>query len=444
MKVIIKKILFCTIFSFLLNTPVDQSWYKSILKSTKDFVLDHQNQFIFGALITGLVGIAAWTGWKFWKSEERSENKIKDDDPEVMTVYSEGSNISDFEDFSEKVKLAQDKFQTRKRIPNSNGQTEKKFQEDAEFKKIFNDAHIWNEVRKEVSEQLLEEIKNKNEKNKQTVKPIQEQKIEESMSLSHSSQEIPINKSIEVKNARIYDIEKTILDAFKAFLENNIFYYYKKGFFDGGIGESNINKFLKTLNISTLMEDNKNEKNFIENTLKNVFLTYQSWYPEMIKRYIQKRFEQEKQPIETKEKRSTRFSFLNKQDQISVNNSEHMILELPQVESVDTILKKLFEEEKKLIDLQNYSDQFSILNTVSSLFRELYDKQKHIYSNIKTSQILRNLILKKRFVRFLKENHFINFNDISKIQDNKQAAQRYITLLNNEQKLKQEKELLLI
>ena len=111
MKVIIKKILFCTIFSFLLNMPVDQSWYKSILKSTKDFVLDHQNKFIFGALITGLVGIAAWAGWKFWKSKECGENKIKDDHIEVKTVYSESSNISYF---SEEVELAKDKFKARK------------------------------------------------------------------------------------------------------------------------------------------------------------------------------------------------------------------------------------------------------------------------------------------------------------------------------------------
>lgn len=431
--------------------PANQVWYKSVIESTKDFVLEHRNKFIFGTIITAVVGIAAWARWKFWKSSEGQEVLM-----EVSSNYSDASDISNFNDFEGK--SISKKFQNRKRISSNTAQLKKTFVEDTKFTTIFNDEKIWKEVKNKVVDALFEEIKKKNEQVKRTAETIKEVLIEESISVSQSyNLEVSISKSTEEKNKAINDIEKIILKYFKNFfLNKNIFHHYSKNFFLGDISKDIIENFLKILNCKKLIDEYQNQKNFIKQCIKNVFETYQSWYPEMIKRYIQNKFEVREQPIKNKEERSTKFSFKNKkEDKIPEDNLSEMMIEVPQVESVETILKKLFEEEEKIIELYNNDEEDVIIfNPVNSLFIKLYMQQKSIYRDIESSQILFNGIFLKRFLIILKERKYFrdfekktfnntkhqSVNDIIQEQkENRDVVGRYIALLKTEEKFKKEK-----
>lgn len=462
MKSIIKKIALCTIFSFLLNMPANQVWYKSVIESTKDFVFEHRNKFIFGTIITAVVGIAAWAGWKFWKSLESSEEEIlkKEMTMTDTDVYKPKDKKSDEED---KIEVSSNYYlnnlKKRKRISSNTRQGKKNFVEDRKFTTIFNDQEIWNKVKKEVLNGLFQEIKKKNEPIKKTAETIKERSIEESISVSQSYEKFSITESIELKNEAINDIEKKILEFFEIFFfKKNIFYDYSKFFLLGKIEWDTTQKLLEILNCKELIDKNQNQKNFIAQCIKNVFQTYQSWYPEMIKRYIQNKFEVKKQPIEKKEERSTKFSFKNKKkDNLPEDNLPEMMIEVPQIESVETILKKLFEEEEKIIQLYNNDEEDVIIfNPVNSLFIKLYTQQKSIYRDIKSSQILFNGIFLKRFLIILKEGKYFrdfekktfnnrknkNLNEIIQEQkENKNVINKYIQLLKKEQKVFEKKEL---
>lgn len=452
MKSIIKKIALCTILSFSLNMPANQVWYKSVIESTKDFVLEHRNKFIFGTIITAVVGIAAWARWKFWKSLESSKGGISKKDilMTYINVYKpEGEKSEARSNYSEK-------FQKRKRIPNNNTQVQKNFAEDTKFTIIFNDREIWKEVKNKVVDALFEEIKKKNEHIKNMAERIKEVPIEESISVSQSYLKVSISKSTEEKNKAINDIEKKIVDSFKNFfLNKNIFHHYSKNFFIGNIGWDTTQKFLKILNCQELIfSKDQNQKKFIAQCIKNVFQTYQSWYPEMIKRYIQNKFEVKKQPIKNKEERLTRFSFKNKkEDKISEDNLLEMMIEVPQVESVETILKKLFEEEEKIIKSYNNDHRLDLIifNPVNVLFKGLYFEKKNIFNHIKASDILWDRMFQKRFVILLKEKKYFrdfeekkfdntkhqSVNDIiQKQKENRDVVGRYIALLKTEEKFK--------
>lgn len=465
MKSIISKIALSIIFAFLLNMSANQVWYKSVIESTKDFVFEHRNKFIFGTIITAVVGIAAWAGRKFWKSLESSKEGISKKHM-LMTyinVYKpEGEKSEVRSNYSEK-------FRQRKHIPSNNTQEKKIFVEDTKFTTIFKDLRIWKEVKNKVYDALFKEIKEKNEYIKKMAKPIKEESIEELIEESISGSQSDVNvritesterkntESIELKNKAINDIEEKIVDSFKNFFfKENIFYYHNEYFF---LEWNTTQKLLKILNCEELIENNQNQKNFIAQCIKNVFQTYQSWYPEMIKRYIQNKFEVKKQPIEKKEERSTKFSFKNKEkDNLPEDNLPEMIIEVFQIESVEIILKKLFDQEKKIINVNNDSEKSSILNEVSFLFSNLYLNKELIYK-IQGSKILWDCMLKKRFFMMLNEdNYFRNFeqkkfdniknqnlNDIIKEQkENKYVVRKYINLINAEKKFKKEKKVSLV